>query len=70
MRSIRPFYESQFKTLTKRGGETRSATVGWFWQIARNLMVTGEAAFTDNSSNIDLFDYERFKCQAGLRYQF
>ena len=55
---------------TKRSGETRSATVGWFWQIAKNLMVTGEAAFTDNNSNIDLFDYERFKYQAGLRYQF
>ncbi|MFT4816740.1 MAG: hypothetical protein ACI80L_000436 [Pseudohongiellaceae bacterium] len=55
---------------TKRSGETRSATVGWFWQVANNLMITGEAALTDNSSNIELFDYERFKYQAGLRYQF
>lgn len=55
---------------TKRSGETTSVTLGWFWQIARNLMVTGEAAFTDNKSNIPLFDYTRFKYQAGLRYQF
>lgn len=55
---------------TKRSGETTSLTLGWFWQIARNFMVTGEAAFTDNSSNIPLFDYTRFKYQAGLRYQF
>ncbi len=55
---------------TKRSGETKSVTLGWFWQVARNLMITGEAAFTDNSSNIPLFDYTRFKYQAGLRYQF
>lgn len=55
---------------TERSGETTSVTLGWFWQIARNFMVTGEAAFTDNSSNIPLFNYSRFKYQAGLRYQF
>ncbi len=55
---------------TKRSGETTSLTLGWFWSIARNLMVTGEAAYTDNNSNITLFDYSRFKYQAGLRYQF
>ncbi len=55
---------------TKRSGETTSVTLGWFWQIARNFMITGEAAFTDNSSNIPLFDFTRFKYQAGIRYQF
>lgn len=55
---------------TKRSGETASVTLGWFWQVARNFMVTGEAAFTDNKSNIPLFDFTRFKYQAGLRYQF
>lgn len=55
---------------TKRSGETTSVTLGWFWQVARNFMVTGEAAFTDNNSNIPLFDFTRFKYQAGLRYQF
>lgn len=55
---------------TQRSGETTSVTLGWFWQVARNFMVTGEAAFTDNTSNIPLFDYTRFKYQVGLRYQF
>lgn len=55
---------------TRRSGETTSVTLGWFWQVARNFMVTGEAAFTDNSSNIPLFDFTRYKYQAGLRYQF
>ena len=55
---------------TQRSGETTSVTLGWFWQVARNFMVTGEAAFTDNISNIPLFDYTRFKYQVGLRYQF
>ena len=55
---------------TKRSGKIQSATVGWFWQVTNNLMITFEATFTDNSSDIGLFDYERFKYQTGLRYQF
>ncbi|MEX0962973.1 MAG: tetratricopeptide repeat protein [Pseudohongiellaceae bacterium] len=55
---------------TTRSGKNKAITVGWFWQVARNLMVTGEAAFTDNNSNIPLFDFTRFKYQAGVRYQF
>jgi len=55
---------------TTRSDDTESISVGWFWQVAGNLMVTGEAAYTDNSSNIPLFDYSRFKYQAGIRYQF
>lgn len=55
---------------TTRSGETKSLTVGWFWEIASNLTVTGEAAYTDNESNIPLFEFERFKYQAGIRYQF
>jgi tetratricopeptide (TPR) repeat protein len=76
-----PFLRTSFQTVehdsqhpvffnTIRSGETTSATVGWFWQVARNFVVTGEAAFTDNSSNIPLFDFKRFRYQAGLRYQF
>lgn len=55
---------------TKRSGETKSLSLGWIWQVADNLSVTGEAAITDNESNIPLFEYERFKYQAGIRYQF
>jgi hypothetical protein len=53
-----------------RNDKTKSVTLGWFWQVARNFMLTGEAAYTDNSSNITLFDYSRFRLQAGLRYHF
>lgn len=55
---------------TVRQDDTQSLTFGWFWQLQRNLMITGEAAYTDNTSNISLFDYTRFKYQAGFRYQF
>ena len=55
---------------TVREDDTRSITAGWFWQYQRRLMITGEAAYTDSSSNIPLFDYSRFKYQAGIRYQF
>jgi tetratricopeptide (TPR) repeat protein len=55
---------------TVREDDTRSLTFGWFWQLQRGLLITGEAAYTDNASNIPLFDYTRFKYQAGFRYQF
>lgn len=55
---------------TIREDDTRSLTGGWFWQVQRRLMVTAEATYTDNTSNIPLFDYSRFKYQAGVRYQF
>ncbi|PCJ28441.1 MAG: hypothetical protein COA96_00940 [SAR86 cluster bacterium] len=55
---------------TKRSDNTESITLGWFWQAARNLMVTGEAGYTDNDSDIVLFDYSKFKYQVGFRYQF
>lgn len=55
---------------TVRADDTRSITAGWFWQLQSNLMITGQASYTDNSSNIPLFDYSRFKYQAGFRYQF
>lgn len=55
---------------TTREDDTESITFGWFWQVNRNLTVTGQASYTDQGSNIELFDYSRFKYQAGVRYQF
>ena len=55
---------------TVRSDDNRSFTAGWFFQFTRDLMITTEASYTDNASNIELFDYSRFKYQAGFRYQF
>lgn len=55
---------------TVRQDDTQSLTAGWFWQFRRNFQVTGEMAYTNNKSNIPLFDYTRFRYQAGLRLQF
>lgn len=55
---------------TKRSDDTESISIGWFWQVSGKLLLTGEAAYTDNSSDISLFDYSRFKYQLGFRYQF
>jgi hypothetical protein len=55
---------------TKREDDTDTISIGWFWQAGRNFMVTAEAAYTDQESNIELFDYSRFKYQLGFRYQF
>lgn len=55
---------------TVRSDDNQSVTAGWFWQLTRDLMITAEASYTDNSSDIQLFDYSRFKYQAGFRYQF
>lgn len=55
---------------TVRADDTQSVTFGWFWQLRRGLLITGEASYTDNRSNIPLFDFTRFRYQAGFRYQF
>ena len=55
---------------TVRSDENKSMTVGWFWQYNRRFMLTAEASYTDNSSDIELFDYSRSKYQVGFRYQF
>lgn len=55
---------------TTRSDDNESITLGWFWQIDRKLMVTGDISYTNNTSNIELFDYSRFRFQAGFRYQF
>lgn len=55
---------------TTRRGQTKSVTLGWFYQYQRNLMVTGQTSYTQNNDNIPLYDYSRFKFQAGVRYDF
>jgi tetratricopeptide (TPR) repeat protein len=55
---------------TVRSDDNQSATAGWFWQANRKLMVTGDVSYTENSSNIELFDFSRFRFQAGFRYRF
>lgn len=55
---------------TVRSDETESLTVGWFWQLAPDWVITAEAAYTDNKSDIPLFDFSRFKYQAGFRFNF
>ena len=55
---------------TVRSDDNQSATAGWFWQASRKLMVSGDVSYTENSSNIELFDFSRFRFQAGFRYRF
>ena len=55
---------------TIREDEMGTVAIGWFWQFGRSLMLAAEASYTNNRSNIELFDYSRFKHQAGFRYQF
>ncbi len=54
----------------RRADDLLSATAGWLWQPTRQLNVTADATYTDNSSNIPLFSWDRFRYQASLRYQF
>lgn len=55
---------------TIRSDDNETVKAGWLWTVARNLVVTGEASYTDNKSDIELFDYSRFRYQLGFRYQF
>lgn len=54
----------------EREDNTFSTSLGWIWLWKRNLNVTTDVTFTNNDSNIDLFEYDRVKYQTGLRYQF
>lgn len=53
-----------------REDDTFSTSLGWIWQLNRNLNITTDVTYTDNDSNIDLYGYNRLKYQTGLRYQF
>ncbi len=55
---------------TVRSDDNESLTAGWLWQVGRKLVITGDVSYIDNSSNIELFDFSRFKYQAGFRYRF
>jgi len=45
-------------------------SLGHDWRAARNLTVFGRYFYYDNSSNLDLYDYDRHQIQAGVRYRF
>lgn len=53
-----------------RDDKTVSGTIGWVWQYSPKLSANIDTSYTDNNSNIPLFEYSRFKYQAGIRYQF
>lgn len=53
-----------------RDDSTESVSVGWLWNLRSNFTLTAEATYTDTESNIPLFDYSRFKYQAGFRFRF
>ena len=55
---------------TQRSDDTESVALGWFWQFNGSFLFSAEAAYTDNDSNLSLFDYSRFRYQMGFRYQF
>lgn len=53
----------------KRADTTLSASAGWIWQYSRKISVSGEMLYTESDSNIPLFEYSRFRYQAGFNYQ-
>jgi tetratricopeptide (TPR) repeat protein len=55
---------------TTRSDDNESVTAGWLWQLGRKLVLTGDVSYINNTSNIELFDFSRFKYQAGFRYRF
>jgi hypothetical protein len=56
--------------LINRNDNTLSTTLGWRWQASNVINLTTDATYTDNDSNIALYQYERVKFQTGLRFQF
>lgn len=52
-----------------RNDSTVSGTLGWLWQYNRRLSISSEMLFTEADSNIPLFEYTRFRYQAGFLFQ-
>jgi len=55
--------------LDTRSDTAMSATLGWVWQFNNRFALNAEMSYTRTDSNIPLFEYTRFRYQAGLRYQ-
>lgn len=53
-----------------REDDTFSTSLGWIWRAMPALTVTTDATWIDNDSTLELFAYDRFKVQTGLRFQF
>ena len=53
-----------------REDNTFSTSLGRIWLWKRNLNITANVTYTNNDSNIKLFEYDRVKYQTGQRYQF
>lgn len=47
-----------------------STSLGWIWHANSKIDITTDVTYTNNDSNIELFEYDRVKYQTGLRYQF
>jgi hypothetical protein len=53
-----------------RVDKTVSTSLGWLWLMDHNTSITSDVSYTNNSSNIPLYEYDRLKYQTGIRYQF
>jgi len=54
----------------EREDRTFSATLGWIWRLNGGFNLNSDVTFTENESNIDLYEYDRVKYQTGFRYSF
>ncbi len=56
-------------------GKTRDDTViraslGWAWEVTPQLDVRSELRYDEVDSNIDLFEFDRTRIEAGIKYRF
>lgn len=42
----------------------------WSWILDDNLIMTSKVEYTDNHSNLQLYDYDRIQSQIGIEYRF
>lgn len=56
--------------LRTRKDQRLDASAGLKWSLNPNLVVTGKVGWNRNSSNIDLYDYNRWTAGIGVRYEF
>lgn len=56
--------------LTAREDEQFDAALGLRWQARENMFVVPTVTYTDSSSNIAIYDYDRVTASVSLRFEF
>jgi len=66
----RSVYHDQGIYVERRKDWLADTTLSMRWHVSRELYAKAELSYTDNHSNVAIFDYDRFQSLVGVNYTF